>query len=380
LRIAVIGPAYPFRGGIAHYTALLCTSLATSHDVKLVSLSRQYPRLLFPGRTQTDDSSARIAVEGSEALIDSMNPLSWRRAAAAIKQYRPDLVIIQWWHPFFAPAFGSIARRCRRFAKVMFLCHNVLPHERKGPVKLLCRLALSKGHLFITHSEEDLADLRSMLPRAEARTARHPTYDVFSDSPLPREQARAELGIDQSENTILFFGLVREYKGLRHLIRAMPRILASVDATLVIAGEFYEDREEYVKLIKDMGVDHCVRLRDEYVPNEKVAVYFSAADLVVLPYISATQSGIVQIAYGFERPVVTTNVGGLPEAVGDEQTGYIVPPGDSAAIAEAVTRFFQERRSEEFAANIRARRDEFSWERMVNTIEELCESGGPARC
>jgi len=375
VRIAVVGPSYPLRGGIAHYTALLSSSLGSRHSVRVVSFSRQYPRLLFPGSKQTDDSEIRIAAEGAEPLIDSVNPVSWARAARSIRGYRPDLVIIQWWHPFFAPAFGFIAGRLRRSSKVMFLCHNVAPHERNRLATLLTRFALRKGHCFIVHSDQDLADLKALVPNAVVRKARHPTYAVFGERPIPKDLARQELGLGQDENVMLFFGLVRPYKGLAYLIQALPTVLASIDATLVIAGEFYEEREKYVRLIKTLGVEGKVRLRDRYIPNEQVGTYFSAADVVVLPYVSATQSGIAQIAYGFERPVITTNVGGLPETVVDGRTGYIVPPANPGALADAIVRFFRNGSPTEFARNIAALREEFSWDRMVETIESLLPLG-----
>lgn len=380
MRIVVVGPSYPFRGGIAHYTTLLCASLRSAHETWLVSLSRQYPSFLFPGRTQKDESDAKLIVQGAEPLIDSMGPITWFRTARRIRNYAPDVVIIQWWHPFFAPAFGTLAGLCRKFSKVLFLCHNVLPHERGGPVKLLTRFALSKGDMFIVHSEEDKANLEALVPNARVRKARHPTYEIFSRQTVARDAARAELGLRPDEKVILFFGLVREYKGLKYLIEAMPSVLPSMDATLLIAGEFYDDREKYVRLIKDLKIDERVRLRDGYIPNEKVATYFSASDLVVLPYVSATQSGIAQIAYGFERAVVTTNVGGLPETVKDGKTGYVVPPKDPEALALAIVRFFKEEKGEEFALNIEAFREEFSWDRMVEAVEELTSTDGERIC
>ncbi|MEN6519713.1 MAG: glycosyltransferase [Armatimonadota bacterium] len=380
MRIIVVGPSFPFRGGIAHYTALLCKSLAESHEVQLVSMSRQYPRLLFPGKTQRDESAVKLVVEGAEPLVDSMNPLSWSHAAKRIREYSPELVIIQWWHPFFAPAFGSLAALCRKFTKVMFLCHNVLPHEKSGPVRLFTKYALGKGNMFITHSEEDTINLKDILPNAQVRKARHPTYEVFRKQPISKDTARRELGLSQNQNVILFFGLVREYKGLKYLIEAMPAILSSVNAVLVIAGEFYDGKEKYVRLIKDLGIDHCVKITDEYIPNEAVGMYFSAADLVVLPYVTATQSGIAQIAYGFDRPVVTTNVGGLPETVIDGKTGYVVSPEDSYALARAVVRFFEEDKAGEFIDNISAFREEFSWSRLVEAIESLVSEAGGTGC
>jgi glycosyltransferase involved in cell wall biosynthesis len=231
--------------------------------VRLVSLSRQYPRLLFPGKTQTDESQSKLAFPNTERLVDSMNPISWVRAARQIKQQKPDLVIIEWWHPFFAPAFGTIAALCRRFSNVLFTCHNVLPHERSGPVKMLTRFALSKGDFFVVHSDEDAANLRSLLPNAALTKARHPTYEVFATHSMTQIDARKRLGLNLDDKVLLFFGLVREYKGLRYLIEAMPSILKSVDATLLIVGEFYEGREKYVQSIKDLGIESHVRLKDE---------------------------------------------------------------------------------------------------------------------
>ncbi|MEN6370853.1 MAG: glycosyltransferase [Armatimonadota bacterium] len=343
-------------------------------------MSRQYPRLLFPGKTQKDESEVKLAVEGSEPLVDSMNPLSWARAAERIREYSPELVIIQWWHPFFAPAFGSIATRCRKFANVMFLCHNVMPHEKGGPVRLFTKYALGKGNMYITHSEEDTVNLKDILPNAQVRKARHPTYEVFKKQPVAKNAAQRELGLSPDQNVILFFGLVREYKGLKYLIEAMPAILASVDAVLVIAGEFYDNKEKYIRMIKELGIGHCVKLKDEYIPNEAVGVYFSAADLVVLPYVTATQSGIAQIAYGFDRPVITTNVGGLPETVIDGKTGYVVPSENPEALAQAVIRFFEENKAKEFIDNISDFKEEFSWSRLVETIESLANEVGGAGC
>jgi glycosyltransferase involved in cell wall biosynthesis len=260
----------------------------------------------------------------------------------------------------------------------MFLCHNVLPHEKAGPIKLLTKCALRKGSMFITHSDEDTSNLKALLPNAQVKKGRHPTYEVFKEQPIAKDAARRELGLPKEQNVILFFGLVREYKGLKHLIEAMPIILATTDVTLVIAGEFYDNREKYVQQIKDLGVDYRVKLKDQYIPNEAVGTYFSATDLVVLPYVTATQSGIVQIAYGFDRPVVTSNVGGLPEAVKDGETGFVVPPEDPRSLAQAVIRFFEEKKADEFARNIADFREEFSWSRMVESIENLAGSPGGA--
>lgn len=341
------------------------------HEVKLIAMKRQYPSLLFPGKTQIDESDVAIKVDGAELVIDSINPLSWRKAASNIESWRPDLLVIQWWHPFFSPAFGSIARLIGRKVPVLFLCHNVIPHEKQGPVAALSRAALRWGDLFIVHSEEDMRNLRAILPESKVKTARHPTYEVFKYSEISREEARNALEIAQDARMLLFFGLVRSYKGLKYLIKAMPRIRDQVCAELLVAGEFYEGRTSYDALIQELKLAEEVRVEDRYVPNEQVGIYFMASDVVVLPYVTATQSGIVQIAYGFERPVITTNVGGLPEVVRNGETGLLVPPADPIALADAVIRFFKDNLGETLARGVREHKEEFSWERMVDTIEEL---------
>jgi glycosyltransferase involved in cell wall biosynthesis len=334
-------------------------------------MKRQYPSLLFPGKTQIDESDVAIKVDGAELVIDSINPFSWRKAALSIADWHPDLVVIQWWHPFFSPAFGSIARLARRTVPVLFLCHNVIPHEKQGPVAALSRAALKWGDLFVVHSEEDMRNLRAILPESKVKTARHPTYEVFRYSEISREEARNALGIAQDTRLLLFFGLVRAYKGLKYLIEAMPKIREQVGAELLVAGEFYEGRTVYDALIQELGISQAVRVEDRYVPNEQVGLYFVASDVVVLPYVTATQSGIVQIAYGFERPVITTNVGGLPEVVRDGETGLLVPPADPDALADAVIKYFNDDLGETLTRGVREHKEEFSWERMVETIEDL---------
>ena len=367
MRICVIGPSYPLRGGIAHYTSLLCGALLErGHGVKLISFKRLYPGFLFPGRTQKDTSGAPISCE-AEPLIDSMNPLTWLGAGRRASAFQPDLVVAQWWHPFFAPVFAAVAKRCRRVSKVVFVCHNVVPHESGGPSKLLTRMALRQGDSFIVHSEEDRRGLLGMIPRADVVRSAHPTYAVFNSGAWDRDEWRRRLGV--MGNVILFFGLVRRYKGLMSLIRAMPAVLSKVDATLLIVGEFYDDKSSYLDEIRRLGIEARTVIVDQYVPNEEVGGYFTAADVVVLPYVSATQSGVVQIAFGFRKPVITTSVGGLPEAVSDGETGYVTAPEDPDALAEAIVKYFRESHAEDFARNIDRKMSEFSWDRMVDLVE-----------
>lgn len=371
MRIALVGPTYPFRGGIAHYTTLLYRALKGRHEVKLFAFRRQYPKWLFPGATDRDDSAQPISEPGVVYALDSMNPLTWLSTAWQLARWSPDAVVLPWWVYFWAPQLSTIARlasACAR-AKIIYLCHNVAAHEDSGLSRLVTRFVLSTGHAYIVHSSEDERNLRAMFARRPIRRSFHPTYEVFRASGLGREQARNELGL--SGNVILFFGFVRPYKGLADLVQSLPEVLERIDATVLVVGEFWGDRGEYDALIDRLGVRDHLRIVDAYVPNEEVERYFAAADLVALPYRSATGSGVVQIAYGFEKPVVATVVGCLPEVVQEGRTGYLVPPCNPTALAEAIVRFFQTADRDRMAQAIKDANALFSWDRMVESIEAL---------
>jgi len=371
LRIALVGLTFPFRGGISHYTTLLCRALRRRHDVQFYALYRQYPSLLFPGKTQFDESDASFDIE-HDACIDSINPFTWLSTARKIRRQRPDVVLFSWWHPFFAPSFGTIAHLLKRFGKIpsCFLCHNALPHERSRIDGLLLRYVFSSGAAFITHSRQDHDDLRGFRPTAIVKQNPHPSYDIFATEKSPSAgEARRQLGLD-GKRVLLFFGFVREYKGLQVLLDAMDELPAEQGYHLVVVGEFYEDREKYRAGIDRLTGRGQLTLVDRYVPNEEVAVYFAASDLVMVPYLSATQSGVVQIAYGFGKPVVATNVGGIPEVVEDGKTGFLVPPCDAPALAAAVRRYF-DADPEAFRESIERENAKYSWERMVETVEAV---------
>jgi len=369
MKYVLVGPTYPYRGGISHYTTLLYQQLSTVHETRLYSFKRQYPAFLFPGKTDQDPSASPLQVP-CEYLLDPLNPLTWLQTYRRIKQERPDAVIFQWWVPYWAPAFASVAGLLRRFtpARVVFICHNVRPHEGSILDGFLTRLALGQGQQFIVQSEKDLQDLKALLPRAKAVRTVLPVYDTYHWEVM--EQAAAKNALGLAGPALLFFGLVRKYKGLEYLIRALPEVLRHVAVHLLIVGEFWEDRDSYLQVIKDLGVQQNVTVVDRYVPNEEVGLYFSAADVVVLPYVDATQSAVVSLAYAFDKPVITTAVGGLPEVVTDGETGFVVPPGDSAALAAAIVKYLREDCAPRFTANVRARRSALSWSRLVSIIEE----------
>lgn len=371
MKISLIGPTYPFRGGISHYTTLLYQHLRKRHDVQFLAFKRQYPTWLFPGKTDIDPSQVHIQEEGVERMLDSLNPISWFRVARKIIQASPDLLIIPWWVSFWTPQFTTIAVLVKWLsrAKILFLCHNVVEHESRWIDRALTHLVLSNGNFFLVHSAEDQGNLLAMFPDANIWRTFHPTYDVFNRGDNHDQRIRKQHGIEG--NVVLFFGFVREYKGLRYLIEALPEVLSQVDVTLLIVGEFWNDKKEYLDLIKKLDLENYIVIIDEYVPNEEVGLYFNAADLVVQPYTSATGSGIIQVAFGFYKPVVATLVGSLAEVVKDGKTGYLVSPESSSEIAKAIITFFQENRAEEFAENIKNDSYRFSWDHLIDVIEEL---------
>src|SRR6056297_3008020 len=344
----LIGPTYPFRGGISHYTTLLYEHLKNRHEVRFFSFKRQYPGWLFPGKSDIDPSQAHISVPGAERVIDSVNPATWLKTAREIIKYDPDAVVLPWWVSFWAPQFMVMAGLVKRYsrARIVFVCHNVVAHESTLLDKIATRMVLGLGDGFLVHSDADRRNLLQMLPEAKVCKRFHPTYDVFQFAGFDRDECRRQLGV--GGNVLLFFGFVREYKGLKYLLAAMPEILQQVPVTLLVVGEFWKDKAGYLDVIRELGIGDNVTIVDEYIPNEAVGKYFAAADLVVQPYVSATGSGVVQVAYGFERPVVATDVGCLPEIVEHGRTGYVIPPASSKSIADAVVSFFEEDRAGEF--------------------------------
>jgi glycosyltransferase involved in cell wall biosynthesis len=372
MRYVLIGPTYPYRGGISHYTTLLCQHLGATHEVKLYSFKRQYPAFLFPGRTDKDPSRSPLRAD-CEYLLDPSNPLTWLETFRRIKGDRPDVLILQWWVPYWALTFASIAFLVRRFTstRVLFICHNVLPHEGSAIDRLSAKLALGQAHYFIVQSQRDWVDLKTLLPDAEARKTALPIYDAFPSEIMESALAKKSLGLDGP--VMLFFGFVRQYKGLEYLLRAMPEVLRNVQVKLLIVGEFWEDRKTYLEAIEELGLQGNVVIMDRYVPNEEVGLYFSAADVVVLPYVDATQSAIVSLAYAFDKPVITTDVGGLPEVVRDGETGLVVPPRDDKALAEAIVHFFAEGLASHFRRGIQACRNTLSWKQLVDLIEEMTQ-------
>lgn len=371
MKMCLVGPMHPLRGGIAHYNAQLALELTKRHEIAVISFSRQYPALLFPGRTQFDHGPPPPGLI-AEPLLDSINPLSWLRAGRRIAKTSPDLILVHWWNPFFGPCLGTTVRVARRRcnSSVIFICHNVVPHEPFPGARGLTRFALAPGDAWLAHSEIDQRDLESLNLRGQTLLVPQPPGQGFGE-PIDQEEAKSRLGL--SGHTLLFFGLIRPYKGLPRLLEAMPLILQSLDCTLLVVGEFYEGKADCLNLIGELGLASRVRVIDRYVTDDEVSLYFCAADLVVLPYESATQSAIVPIAYAFERPVVATRVGGLPEAVRDGETGLVVEPRNPTALAAAIIRFFEEGLEAKLRRNI-LRQKRLSWADLARTLEMAADN------
>lgn len=372
MKFCVIGPTYPYRGGIAHFTTMLVSHLRRSHDVSFYSFSKSYPRLLFPGNPEKDPST-RLLRTDCEYLLRPLNPFTWLRALKLMREERPEVVVLQWWVPFWTPMLMTISSFVKRFtaSKILFICHHISPPDG-GPFDfLLARNVLLTGDYFIVMSDHDYAQLRAVLPRANIRKAFLPTYDMFDLYTPSREEAKRRLGISNEEKTVLFFGFVRRYKGLRYLIEAMPEVLDRLPVRLLIVGEFWEEERFYMEAIDRLGIREHVSVVNAYVPNEEVGLYFAAANVVVLPYLEATQSGVLQMAYAFGKPVIVTSAGGLAEVVRDGETGLVVPPKDSSALTEAIVRYFEKELEASFAGKIAQDKDTFAWINLVNLIEQL---------
>jgi glycosyltransferase involved in cell wall biosynthesis len=373
---ALIGPYTPYRGGIAHFGETLRSGLeARGHRVAPVTFSRQYPSLLFPGKTQLAPDAGE---DGSDAarLLDTCWPPSWLRTARRVAALQPDAVLFQYWMPFFAPSYGAVARLLRRRGiPSLAVVHNAEPHERFPLGRPLTRFFLRAcaGHLAL--SEAVAKNLRTLAPGAPVRRVAHPTYDRFGDAPS-RAEARAALDLPPEEaSVLLFFGFVRRYKGLHVLLDAMPQIAEALpEVRLVVAGAFYDDIATHRAQIRRHGLSEQVRLDAGYVADADVPRYFAAADVVVQPYVSATQSGVAQIAVHFEKPVITTDVGGLAERIPHEEAGLVVPPEDPDALAGAVTRFFDEAWGETLAAGVRAEKEKHAWGPLYDALEELAQA------
>lgn len=368
MKFVLVGTAYPHRGGIAHYVALLARALkAAGHEVRVVSFRRQYPGILFPGKSQEEEGPVAVRVD-SDRLIDTIHPGTWVTAGRRIAERAPDLVVFKYWMPFFGPAYGTIVRILRRRGiRTCYILDNVIPHERRPFDLPVTRYALGPVDFFVAQSEAVARDLERLRPGAPCAQVPHPIYSLFGER-RDREAARKQLGV-RAKEVALFFGFIRPYKGLLDLFQAVSRIPKERDFQLLVGGEVYGDEAPYRARVEELGISDRVILHLRYISDPEVADFFSAANVAVLPYRSATQSGIVQIAMHFDLPVITTAVGGLPEVVRPGETGDVVPAEDPEALAAAMARYFEEDREARYGPGVAREKGRYSWERMVRALE-----------
>lgn len=358
----IIGPYPPYRGGIAQFTERFHKALTEAGEsVVGISFRRQYPSLLFPGKSQTDSASTPLF--DAPQILDSIGPLSWRRAANRLIDAGVDRVVFMHWMPFFAPAYASIAARLKKHGvHCSVVVHNALPHEKQPFAAALTRRFMRHGDHITALSETVRRDLTAMGVSSDIDVRPHPTYDQFG-SAVDRNEARRVLDLDPEAVILLFFGLVRPYKGIDTLLEAMSR--TATEPHLVVAGEWYQDRKEAEGLLEEKGLAARVRLDDQYIEDERVALYFSAADAVVQPYRTATQSGVVQTAFHFGRPVIVTGVGGLPEVVRHEEDALVVAPEDPDALAAAIDRMMDDKFRVRLTEGASRARNRFSWDHFI---------------
>jgi glycosyltransferase involved in cell wall biosynthesis len=370
-RVVIIGPAHPLRGGLATFNQRLAKEFIDSgYDCSIYSFSLQYPSFLFPGKTQYTDEPAPAGLT-IHSVINSVNPFNWIKLGNRLKKERPDIIVVRYWLPFMGPALGTILRRARKNKHTRIICiaDNVLPHEKRPGDKSFTKYFLKSCNAFVTMSEKVLTDLRSFEKTKPAMLVHHPLYDAFGDS-ISKTDARQHLGLKESERIVLFFGFIRKYKGLDILLDAMSHLKCS-SIKLLVAGEFYEDEKPYREQIGRLGISDQLILRTDFIPDSEVRYYLCAADAVIQPYRNATQSGVTPLAYHYEKPMIVTDVGGLPALVPDEKAGLVVKP-DPQSIAAGILRFYQ-LGEDYFIPHLRSEKQKYSWGNLVSTIEELAE-------
>ena len=372
--IIIVGPAYPLRGGLATYNQLLATKLQEQgHSVRIVTFSLQYPNILFPGKTQysTDPKPENIEIEVS---LNSVNPLNWLSLGKKLRKEKPDLVIFRYWMPFMGPSLGTLGRiiRKNKHTKVVTIADNIIPHEKRFFDTPFTKYFVNSCDGFVTMSESVLEDLKQFDSTKPVAYNPHPMYESFGPH-LDKADARKKLGLAENGKYLLFFGFIRKYKGLDILLRAFAdERIQEAGIKLIIAGEYYDKPEEYQAIIEEHGLEKALVQANDFIPDSEVSTYFSAADMVVQTYKTATQSGVTQIAYYYHNPMLVTDVGGLAELVPHNKVGYVTST-DIKEIADAILDFYENKREAEFVENIKTERLRFTWESM---IAKLFEVGG----
>lgn len=370
MKIIVIGTAHPYRGGLAAFNERLAGQFQQEgHEVELYTFTLQYPNFLFPGKTQFTDSPAPAGLT-IRRRVNSCNPFNWLSVGREIAKKKPDMVVFAYWMSFMAPCYGTMARRIRRnvHTRCVGLVHNMIPHEPNVLDKLLPPYFVKAMDGFTTLSQSVIQDIERFDHGAKPKSwAPHPIYDHYGEL-VDKAEARRQLGLHENGKYVLFFGFIRDYKGLDLLLDAFGDIrLQDSGVRLLVAGEFYGDPKPYLDRINELDISDSVVMHNDYIPDDRVNLYFRACDIVAQPYKTATQSGVTQVAFHFEKPMLVTNVGGLPEIVPDGKVGYVVEP-DAQQIADALVRFYKEGREEAFTEGVREEKKKYSWDRMTKAV------------
>ena len=372
-KVIIIGPAYPLRGGLATFNQRLALAFQQQgYECAIVSFSLQYPSVLFPGKTQysTDAAPDDVSIY---SLINSIDPLNWYKAGKKLREWKPDIIVVRYWIPFMGPALGTILRQVKKnkHTKVICIADNVIPHEHRPGDKTFTRYFLKTCDAFITMSQKVLDDLRKFDAQKPAILVQHPLYDNFG-SPVSKDIARRHIGLNTDDKIILFFGFIRHYKGLDLLLKAMADSrIQQQNIKLLIAGEFYEDEKMYQQIVKENHLQDAIILKNNFIADNEVKYYIGAADCVVQPYRNATQSGVTPLAYHFEKPMIVTNVGGLPTLVPHRQVGLVCEPNPSS-IAGAIIEFYALGENY-FIPHLRSEKQKYSWDNLVTAILKMSE-------
>ena len=371
MQIALISVAPPYRGGISEQTSILVEKLSKNHSVDVINYSRQYPDFLFPGKTQYLDSKSENY--NSSRMIDSINPLTWFSTGNKLAKKNYDLVIFRFWNPFFAPALGVIAgiiKKKSTYTKLMSLCDNILPHEKTPLADFLTTYLFDKLDGHVVQSSQTENELQEVVENPIYEKRLHPIYINFPKK-IDKITARKKLGLS-AKNIILYFGIIRDYKGFDILLNAIAELKDSgLDFHLLAGGECYGSDEKYTQLISNLGISDYITWHNKYIPDSEVSNYFSAADVVALPYRTASQSGITQIAYSYDLPVIVTNVGGLPEIVDKGKSGFIIEPENPGELANVLAENINTKKFDEMGSYIQSFKQKFSWEHFVDGIESV---------
>lgn len=372
MRITFLGPAYPYRGGLAAFNERLAQQFTTEcKEVDIRTFTLQYPGFMFPGKTQYIDGPPPEGIKIVRQL-NSINPLNWIRTGLKIKKEKTDILLIRYWLPFMAPCLGTVARivRSNNYTVVISVVDNVIPHEERPGDRFLTRFFMKSidGAVVLSDSvQKDIENFRKDIPIC---VTPHPVFDTYGKK-MSRKEALAALNLDQNCLYLLFFGFIRDYKGLDILIRAFSDSrLRGKNLKLIVAGEFYEKETPYKEMVKQSQLEEDIIFYDRFINDSEVRLFFSGADLVVQPYKSATQSGVTQIAYNFDKPMLVTDVGGLKEIVRHEKCGYVVQP-DPKIIADAIIDFFDNNRNAAFTKCVKKEKERFSWNKMTDSVTEV---------